>query len=177
MLPIDKAILVAQRCHANQTYGIFPYIYHVMSVVELSQQLGYDEVIQVACALHDTMEDSDLTYNDIKQNFGVEVADIVFAVTDADGKNRKERKEKTYPKIAAIKKAIIVKVLDRCANILRSIEEGSRFVSVYKSEDAEFREKLGYETETDPDVKKAWDNLDRVIYNALKVNTQNGRKN
>lgn len=163
MTILERGLLVAERGHANQHYGIYPYIYHIRSTVDVAIKLGYDEIIQVCCALHDIFEDTGISYNDIKVNFGEEIADIVYAVTDELGKNRNERKSKTYPKIASIKKAIIVKLCDRYANIEQSLLEGSRMLYVYKNEDAELKEALGYIAETDPLVVRAWDALNKLM--------------
>ena len=97
----DRAFLVAEKAHINQIYDIYPYIYHIKQVVKVAEELGYDESIIIACILHDTLEDTALSYNDIKKAFGEEIAEIVYAVTDELGRNRLERKQKTYPKIRA----------------------------------------------------------------------------
>ncbi len=94
----ERALLVADKAHANQTYDIYPYGYHIRQVVKIAEELGYDGSIVVASALHDTLEDTELSYNDLKKAFGEEVAEIVYCVTDELGRKRKERKEKTYPK-------------------------------------------------------------------------------
>lgn len=118
----ERALMVAEKAHSNQTYDIYPYIYHIRQVVKIAEQLGYDESIVIAAALHDTLEDTPLSYNDIKKAFGKEVAEIVYCVTDELGRNRNERKEKTYPKIQSNWKATVVKICDRIANVSQSKE-------------------------------------------------------
>ena len=88
--------------------------------MKIAEELGYDESIIIGTILHDTLEDTTLSYNDIKKAFGKEVAEIVYCVTDELGRNRNERKEKTYPKIKANWKATVVKICDRIANITQS---------------------------------------------------------
>jgi len=122
----ERALLVADKAHANQTYDIYPYGYHIRQVVTIAEELGYDESIVVAAALHDTLEDTELSYNDLKKAFGVEVAEIVYCVTDELGRDRKERKEKTYPKIRSNWKAGVVKLCDRIANIQQAKLYNSR---------------------------------------------------
>lgn len=138
MKRIEAALLVAEKAHAGQSYDIFPYIYHIKQVVKIAEDLGYDESIIVACALHDTIEDTSLSYNDIKKSFGEEVAEIVFAVTDELGRNREERKEKTLPKIKANWKAIVVKCCDRMANIQHSLEYNKSLYEMYRKEHHKF---------------------------------------
>ena len=89
----ERALLVATKAHSGQTYDIYPYDYHFKRVAEIATIYGYDEAIIVSCLLHDVLEDTELSYNDIKTAFGEEVAEIVYSVTDELGRNRKERKE------------------------------------------------------------------------------------
>lgn len=67
MTPKERALLVAEKAHANQQYDIYPYIYHIRQVVSIAENLGYDEAIVVACVLHDVLEDTDLSYNDMSK--------------------------------------------------------------------------------------------------------------
>lgn len=134
----ERALLVADKAHANQTYDIYSYRYHIRQVVKIAEELGYDESIIVASALHDTLEDTELSYNDLKKAFGEEVAEIVYCVTDELGRNRKERKAKTYPKIQGNWKATVVKICDRIANMQQSKEYNQRLFDMYKKEHDDF---------------------------------------
>lgn len=159
----ERAMLVAERAHANQSYDIYPYIYHIKKVKSIAETLGYDESIIISCILHDILEDTDLSYNDIKTAFGEEVAEIVYCVTDELGRNREERKLKTYPKIKGNWKAVVVKVCDRIANILHSVEHSNtKMVNVYRKEHQNFKESLM--SETHPyEVNRAWAELDKKV--------------
>ena len=88
--------------------------------------------------MHDVLEDTHLSYNDIKKEFGEDIAELVYAVTDELGRNRKERKEKTYPKIKGNPKAIAVKLCDRIANVREAKSSASKMFRMYKDEHAEF---------------------------------------
>lgn len=120
---IDLAIDLAHKAHFGQRYGSKPYFYHLSKVADVATFLGYDDEIICACYLHDTLEDTNLTYSELKERFGETVADIVYDVTDELGRNRKERKSKTYPKIRANYKALIVKLCDRIANLKECRDE------------------------------------------------------
>ncbi len=146
MTALDRAFLVASKAHSNQFYGIYPYVYHVLEVATIAKDLKLSETVQVACVLHDALEDSDLSYNDIKKEFGMEVAEIVYAVTDELGRNRKERKEKTYPKIRPNSDAILVKLCDRIANVRNSKKSNQDMFDVYAMEQSEFMIALFPET-------------------------------
>lgn len=132
----EEARLVASHIHSNQTYDeIFPYVKHLADVVSILNDYNFTGKYIVAGWLHDAPEDGAISYNKIKNYFGVEVAEIVFAVTDEVGRNRKEKKEKTYPKIKANPDAIIIKLADRIANI----EHGGK-IDMYAKEHREFKE-------------------------------------
>lgn len=163
MTNLDRALLVAEKAHSNQTYDIYPYIYHIKQVVKVASELGYDETILVASALHDTLEDTDLSYKDIKKAFGGEVAEIVYCVTDELGRDRKERKLKTYPKIKANWKATAVKICDRIANMRQSYDYNESMFKTYKQEHETFCNNLKNETHPTQEIKKAWDKLDGVF--------------
>lgn len=153
----ERAMLVAERAHANQMYDIYPYIYHIKQVVKIAELLGFDESIIIACILHDILEDCDLSYNDILKAFGKEIAEIVYAVTDELGHNRLERKIKTYPKIRGNWKAVAVKICDRIANVRQSREYNESKYKNYKKEQTMFSEDLRTD---DARVNRAWAMLD-----------------
>jgi (p)ppGpp synthase/HD superfamily hydrolase len=155
---IQRAKFVAEKVHATQSYGIYPYMFHIEQVVGIAKDLGFDEEIIVSCYLHDAMEDGNLSYNDIKKAFGVNVAEIVFAVTDELGRNRKERKQKTYPKIKANWKAIAVKICDRIANVRESKLYDKNLYDMYEKERVDFRFQL-FDKEHEHNLRIAWDEL------------------
>jgi (p)ppGpp synthase/HD superfamily hydrolase len=159
---IERAIMVAEKAHANQTYDVYPYTYHTKAVADIATTLGYDESIIIACHLHDTIEDTDLSYNDIKKAFGGEVAEIVYAVTDELGRNRKERKTKTLPKIRANWKATVVKICDRIANVTQSKMYNDNLYNMYKKEHADFCS--GITCPSHPaETNRAWDLLNDML--------------
>jgi len=154
-----EARLVAVRAHASQTYDeIFPYEKHLDDVVEVVKRFGYSGKYVIAAYLHDILEDTGLSYNDVKRHFGIEVAEMVYCVTDELGRNRKEKKEKTLPKTASNPGAIILKLGDRIANI----EHGGK-VDMYKKEYQEFKGALYLNTPNDG--KEMWNYLDKLIDN------------
>lgn len=157
-----EAEMVALLTHKNQTYDIFSYEKHLRDVVEVLKSYGHSGDALIAGWLHDSIEDGNLTYSKIKQAFGVRVAEIVFAVTDELGRNRKERKAKTYPKIRACgEPAIIVKLADRIANIEHGQRMGNDIVKMYYDEYKDFRNNL-----FNPDHLAAtsmWERLDQIL--------------
>jgi (p)ppGpp synthase/HD superfamily hydrolase len=151
----SEAKMVAFLAHKGHTYDIFPYEKHLEDVVDIVKKFGYSGKYIVGAYLHDTIEDANLSYNKIKKAFGLDVAEIVFAVTDELGRNRKEKKEKTYPKIKSNPDALVVKLADRIANV----EHGIRKTKMYKEEFAEFRNELFVEGQ----CVKMWDYLEKLL--------------
>lgn len=130
---VKEASYLAIAAHGNQTYDGYPYYYHLEQVVDVLKEYGYtDDKYIIAGYLHDTIEDTDVSYNDIKTKFGQEIAEIVYCVTDELGRNRVERKTKTLPKIAGNFDAIIIKLADRIAN-LRSPKKKGMYVKEYNT--------------------------------------------
>jgi len=101
---LKKAREFALKCHNVQVYGgIFPYFKHLEDVYLVLVEFGFtderDLDILTASFLHDTIEDTATSYNDLKKAFGENVAEIVYCMSDELGRNREEKKKKTYPKI------------------------------------------------------------------------------
>ncbi|MGK7939912.1 MAG: HD domain-containing protein [Crocosphaera sp.] len=142
------AELTAKQAHQGQQYGNFPYHHHLQAVVNILIEFGgtlnnpKTAPILVAAWLHDSLEDTSLTYNLILNQFGQEVADIVDAVTDEPGKNRKERKALTYVKTRKNEKAIILKLADRIANVRASQLDNPKKLKMYTKEQQDFEQAL-----------------------------------
>ena len=152
-----EARMVAVKAHSNQSYDeIFPYEKHLDDVVDVLKRFGFSGKFIVAGFLHDSIEDDGISYNDIRKHFGIEVAEMVYCVTDELGRNRREKKEKTLPKTASNPNAIILKLADRIANI----EHGGK-IDMYNKEYDEFRGALYLNTPEDG--KKMWEHLDSLL--------------
>lgn len=152
----------ASIVHHGQKYGTNPYEYHLVMVDETLRTFGFGDVephLLVAAWLHDVIEDTPISYEMIKHGFGGEVADIVYAVTNEAGKNRKERNTKTYPKIRASHDGLVVKLADRIANIEFSKSTNSGLLDMYKREWQDFRAALFDPDESDCRVLEMWECL------------------
>lgn len=165
----ERAFLVSERAHRNQDYDIYPYMYHVKRVVEVAEELGFDENIIISSILHDCIEDTIISYNDIKKAFGIEVAEIVYCVTDELGRNRNERHEKTYPKIRGNWKAVAVKICDRIANMRQSKEYDSRKFKMYHAEYADFVKGIHSPDHPVNELDKAWKVLNALVEESKNI--------
>ena len=79
---VKRAVAVAREAHKGQTRKTGePYIVHPLAVKKILEEWGMDEDTIIAGILHDTVEDTDLTLDDIKKEFGESVAFLVDGVT------------------------------------------------------------------------------------------------
>ncbi len=150
---INSARDWASVLHANKTYNGKSYVTghldEIASIfvdyypVDMSMNDNNDFISVADCLctvyLHDVMEDCGVSYNEIKKQFGITVAELVFAVTNGDGRNRKERAAPTYIKMQKLPKSIYFKLGDRIVNM----RNGSKsLIDMYVNEFEEFKKKL-----------------------------------
>ena len=81
---LDRAIVFAVRAHAGtERRGKgFPYIVHPLEAVEIVATMTSDQELLAAAALHDTVEDTDVTIEQIRAEFGDRIASLVAAESD-----------------------------------------------------------------------------------------------
>lgn len=137
----QQARAFALAAHGAQQYGDQPYSHHLDAVAALVEPYG-DEAAAVAY-LHDTVEDTAATLAEIEHCFGPHVSACVALLTDEPGASRKERKAKTYAKLAAqgsLELALLVKAADRLANVRACIANYKLdLLQIYRSEQAALR--------------------------------------
>jgi (p)ppGpp synthase/HD superfamily hydrolase len=158
----DRAKEFAIKAHADQKYGdSLPYQKHLKDVVNCLEEFNFWQPdIQAVGWLHDVVEDTLITIADIRENFNPYISQLVYAVTNEQGKNRKERHEKTYPKIKAVGKyAIAVKLADRISNVRHSLKTNHDMFYMYKKEYPLFKENLYFQDDTLDDMWKIMDEL------------------
>jgi guanosine-3',5'-bis(diphosphate) 3'-pyrophosphohydrolase len=139
---IRQARAFAIAAHGDQRYGEQPYAFHLDMVAALLRPYG--ESAQVVGYLHDTVEDTPVTREQVESQFGAHVAGCVAILTDEPGPDRKTRKALTYAKMAAVGEdfalALIVKTADRLANVRACIADGNtQMLEKYRNEHAAFR--------------------------------------
>ncbi|MES2382861.1 MAG: phosphohydrolase [Bacteroidota bacterium] len=136
---------IEQHVKTNHYYDTYlPYEFHLRMVAQVCKQFiavperQWSE-LEVACWGHDLIEDTRVSYNDCKEVLGEYVADIIYAVSNEKGKNRKERaNEKYYFGILATEGALFVKLCDRISNVQYSKMTKSKMFEMYKKENPEF---------------------------------------
>ncbi len=101
-----------------------PYVNHLVEVARLVAEAtgGEDPLAIAAAVLHDTLEDTDATREELEECFGAEIASIVAEVTDDKRLTKKERKQHQVDAAPhASHRAQLVKLADKISN-LRSMQ-------------------------------------------------------
>ena len=123
---LDRAIIFAVHAHHNtERRGKgFPYIVHPMEAVEIVATITNDQELLAAAALHDTIEDTEVTYEQLREAFGPRIADLVHAESDqfTEGVSEEgswhDRKQAAINRLAAASHdAKIVAMGDKLSNM------------------------------------------------------------
>ena len=145
---LDRAIVFAVRAHAGtERRGKgFPYIVHPMEAVEIVATMTPDQELLAAAALHDTVEDTDVTVEQIRTEFGDRIASLVASESDIvlDGLPAEDswyaRKQAAIDRLArASHDAKIVALGDKLSN-MRAIardyaEQGDNLWNLFHAKD------------------------------------------
>ena len=118
-----KALAFASEKHRNQRRkdaDASPYINHPIALANvLANEAGVNDT-DVLCAaiLHDTVEDTETSYDELVSTFGLKIADIVMEVTDDKSLHWTERKEAQVNHAPHIsREAKLVKLADKICNL------------------------------------------------------------
>ena len=133
---LDRAIVFAVKAHAGtERRGKgFPYIIHPMEAVEIVATITPDQEILAAAALHDTVEDTNVTIDDIRREFGDRVEQLVHGETEKEyaelsrEESWKLRKEESLTRLRAnqdrsVKIMWLSDKLSNARSLLRIFEE------------------------------------------------------
>jgi (p)ppGpp synthase/HD superfamily hydrolase len=95
---VEKALQFACKAHVDQfrKHTDIPYISHPVAVGMILMKAGYSDDLIVAGLLHDTVEDTEITLEDIQREFGAKIAEMVAGCSEPDKSlSWIERKEHT----------------------------------------------------------------------------------
>ena len=138
----EHARIFATAAHAAvgqlRKYTNEPYIVHPAEVVSIVRSVPHTEAMLAAAWLHDVVEDTGVTIETVRAEFGTEVADLVSWLTDVsrpeDG-NRAHRKARDREHTAqAPAEAQTVKLADLIANSRSILAHDPAFAKVYLEE-------------------------------------------
>ena len=119
---VERAYVVAERAHQGQTRKSGdPYITHPVAVAQLLADLGIGPAGLAAALLHDTVEDTDYSLNQLESDFGPEIAMLVDGVTKLDkvkfGDNAQaETVRKMVVAMSKDIRVLVIKLADRLHN-------------------------------------------------------------
>ena len=139
----QKAISYAEKAHAGQFRSSGePYIVHPLEVANILLELGLDVDTIMAGLLHDVIEDTGVTLQQLEEEFGAEVAKLVDGVTKLGRISYKTKEEqqveslrKMFLAMAKDIRVIIIKLADRLHNLrtLEYVEEDKQREKAYET--------------------------------------------
>ena len=115
----EKALEFASIKHESQLDDQGrPYFFaHIIQVYGLLKDVTDDEEILCAGILHDSIEDTDTSYDELVREFNKEIADLVLELT-----YQGDRETGRYFPLLHSHKAIVVKFADRLSNLVRMVD-------------------------------------------------------
>ena len=122
---VNRAYLTARRAHQHQVRGSGEsYINHPIAVAKIVADIGLDEVSLAAALLHDAVEDTEITIDEVERDFGSEVASIVDGVTklerlrfDSKEAQQAATMRKMLVAMARDIRVLVIKLADRLHNM------------------------------------------------------------
>jgi GTP pyrophosphokinase len=122
---INKAYITARSAHQHQLRGSGEsYINHPIAVAKIVADIGLDDVSLAAALLHDAVEDTEITLEEVERNFGKEVASIVDGVTklerlqfDSKEAQQAATMRKMLVAMARDIRVLVIKLADRLHNM------------------------------------------------------------
>ena len=122
---LERAYEVAEGAHRGQVRKTGdPYITHPLAVAYMLANYGLDTPTIAAALLHDTVEDTDVTMDQIRADFGAEIAGLIDGVTKLDRvrfSNREQAQAATIRKMVVAMaqdvRVLLIKLFDRLHNL------------------------------------------------------------
>ena len=122
---IKKAYLIAEKMHQGQLRKSGePYLIHPVCVAKILAEIGMDEDTIIAGLLHDVVEDTPYTIEDLKKDFGEDIALLVDGVTklgsivfESKEERQAENLRKMFLAMSKDIRVIIIKLADRLHNL------------------------------------------------------------
>lgn len=120
---LEHAYAVAERLHEGvKRKSGEPYITHPLAVATIAAEIGMDTTTLIAALLHDTVEDTDYSLDDLTREFGPEVARLVDGVTKLDkvalgSAAEAETVRKMVVAMSEDPRVLVIKVCDRLHNM------------------------------------------------------------
>ncbi len=183
----DEALQFAARAHCGMVRkGTHtPFVTHPMEAVVVAAELTDDPQMLAAAVLHDTVEDTCVTLDEIEEKFGARVAHLVDKLTEEDipgvppEKSWDARKERAIERISAANSDVkLLALADKLSNMRSMVREyakcGEELWSRFHQKDKTrhewyYRSMLGATSELSE--TRAWKELDSLINILFRKNT------
>ena len=153
MTQVERARQFATLAHMGQErkYDNIPYIVHPIAVAKMVADLTDDDDMIAAAYLHDVVEDTVVTHEQIFDRFGLRIAELVYDLTDQFTKeeypdlNRKVRKQLEAKRLGKCPKDVqLIKICDMADNTKTIIKDDPGFASLFLREKSYILEEMGY---------------------------------
>lgn len=138
---VERAVDFAVKAHGNQLrkYTGEPYAVHLAAVARIVASVPHDENMLAAAWLHDVLEDTEASFEELKAVVGQDVASLVLWLTDykTSAGNRATRKAYDRDRLASSPAAAkTIKLADLIDNTPSIVEHDKKFARVYLDEKA-----------------------------------------
>jgi len=144
---IEKAISYLVTNYNESGHNPKPVILHSLRIANMLMEMGYSKKIIIGAVLHDIIEDTNVTDEQLKNDFGKEVLDLVTAVSyDESISDPVEQYKDMYDRVLAYgKDAVVLKSVDIAVNSLyidlvadqgkkrQLVEKGTYFLDLMKA--------------------------------------------
>lgn len=144
---IEKAISYLVTNYNESGHNPKPVILHSLRIANMLMEMGYNKKIIIGAVLHDIIEDTNVTDEKLKEDFGQEVLDLVIAVSyDESISDQIEQYKDMYDRVLAYgKDAVVLKSIDIAVNSLyidlvpdpdkrrQLVEKGTYFLDLMES--------------------------------------------
>jgi hypothetical protein len=162
-----RKFFIAAHNSCNSRYDGKPYSHHLSQVIDefnrykhLIPEADWDHVESELWG-HDCIEDTPLTFNDVKKEMGHDIAMGCWSMTNDQGRNRDERNSFAYyTRLAEDRFGEFKKLCDRLANTRNSVARGHSMGEKYKTEYESFKNKLN--TNGDK-YAEMWSDLEELL--------------
>lgn len=149
---ILKALDFASEAHKNDVrkYTGEPYIFHPIEVAQITFKVMGDPVVAAAALMHDVIEDTPVTEEEMREEFGDEVTDLVMKVTKVteSGKSKGARPRAVRKEIDRVhyangcSRSQSIKLADVLSNSSDVVQHDPGFAATYLVEQKELVESL-----------------------------------
>ncbi len=181
LVKIRSAYDFAAKAHENQIRETGePYIIHPVEVASILAEFEFDQSVIIAALLHDVIEDTSIGYNDLKKEFGEEIAKLVDGVTKLDKISFTTKEElqvenlrKMFLAMAEDIRVVMIKLADRLHNMRtlqarsedKQLEQAIETMEIY----APLAHRLGMSRVKDELEDLAFSYIDPRVYRSLKA--------